>query len=397
MLARPRIARLGSAAAVLATSGLLGLAAGLPIRPVVEAVGRQAPLPTTCTADFACTGRFLFTQPIVVGALLVAGALFGLVAQRLTRAGSPVAAAAGGALALYAGSFGAALAAVELGGWVDTLLAEVIFHGPYPEWLVVALTFGSVTAGVVGGTTLVVGLAVRARGALWRAVLVTGVVALGYVLVGAILDQQPGWTIGLPEERNNHAMPKVTFVSDVVVGSLGAGLALVLLGGGAPARGASAARGTRSVGARGARRPGLAAYVERHLGRGSSTMLRNWLLRSFGAGTFGGFWRYWNPVYGYVLSYYAYRPLRAVLPRPLAVWLTFVACGFLLHDLVGWLLARQARAPEMTVLFALFGAAVVMSEALRLDLSTRPLPMRVLANCGWLFGAWALTRLILGA
>ena len=94
MLARPQIARLGSAAAVLATSGLLGLAAGLPIRPVVEAVGRQAPLPTTCTGDFACTGRFLFTQPLVVGALLGAGALFGLVAQRLTRRGSSVAAAA---------------------------------------------------------------------------------------------------------------------------------------------------------------------------------------------------------------------------------------------------------------------------------------------------------------
>src|SRR5919202_5383142 len=90
MLARPRIARLGSAATVLATSGLLGLAAGLPIRPVVEAVDRQVPLPTTCTGDFACTRRFLFTQPIVVGALLVAGALFGLVAQRLTRAGSLV-------------------------------------------------------------------------------------------------------------------------------------------------------------------------------------------------------------------------------------------------------------------------------------------------------------------
>ena len=102
-------------------------------------------------------------------------------------------------------------------------------------------------------------------------------------------------------------------------------------------------------------------------------------------------------MYGYVLFYYAYRPLRSVLPRPLAVWLTFVACGFVLHDLVGWLLARHARAPEMTVLFALFGAAVVLGEALHLDLSSRPLAIRGLANCGWLFGGWALMRLMLGS
>jgi hypothetical protein len=260
----------------------------------------------------------------------------------------------------------------------------------------VALTFGAVTAGVAGVTTLVVGLVVHARGALWRALLVGGVVALVYVLVGAMLDQQPGWTIGLPEQRNNHAMPKVTFVSDLTAGSLGAALALILLGRGAPAPGATTTRGSTSAGERVPRRPGLTAYVEHRLGRGSRTMLRNWLRRSFGAATFGDFWRYWNPVYGYMLLYFAYRPLRAVVPRPLAVWLTFLACGFVLHDLVGWLLARQARPPEMTVLFALFGAAVVLTEALRLDLSRHPLPIRVLANCGWLCGGWALTRLILG-
>src|SRR5919199_2587557 len=219
MLARPRIARLVSAVAVLATSGLLGLAAGLPMSLVAHTDRWQVRLPTTCGGDFACAATFLFTQPLVIGALLAGGALFGLVAQRLARAGSPVAAAVGGALALYLGSFGAALAAVELGMWVDALLAEVVFHGHYPEWLVVALTFGPVTAGVGGGTTLVVGFAVRARGVLWRALLVTGVVALVYLLIGVVLDQQPGWMIGLPEPRNNHAMPKVTFFSDVVVGS----------------------------------------------------------------------------------------------------------------------------------------------------------------------------------
>ena len=142
-------------------------------------------------------------------------------------------------------------------------------------------------------------------------------------------------------------------------------------------------------------RPTLAAYVERRLGRGSTTMLRNWVLRSFGAGTFAEFWRYWNPVYGYVLTYYVYRPLRSVLPRPVAVWLTFLACGFFLHDLVGWLLARQVRAPEMSVLFLLFGAGVVHAEALRLDVSAQPLAVRVLANTTFLLAAWGIAHLIL--
>ena len=77
-------------------------------------------------------------------------------------------------------------------------------------------------------------------------------------------------------------------------------------------------------------------------------MLRNWLVRSFGAGTFGSFWEYWNPVYGYFLAYYVYRPLRTIMPRWVAVWLTFAACGFFLHDLLGWVVARQVRVPEMS-------------------------------------------------
>jgi hypothetical protein len=139
----------------------------------------------------------------------------------------------------------------------------------------------------------------------------------------------------------------------------------------------------------------LGEYVERRLGRGSAAMLRNWALRSFGAATLGEFWQYWNPVYGYVLAYYVYRPLRRTLPRAWAVWLTFVACGFGLHDLVGWALARQVRIPEMTLLFVLFGAEVIVAERLHLDLSGRPLLVRVVANCAWLLGAFGVVRLLL--
>ena len=94
------------------------------------------------------------------------------------------------------------------------------------------------------------------------------------------------------------------------------------------------------------RRPGLGEYIERRLGRGATTQLRNLLVRPLGAASFSQFWRYWNPVYGYFLSYYAYRPLRRVFPRPVAVLLTFVGCGFVLHDLVGWAVAGHARFPR---------------------------------------------------
>src|SRR5437763_2985091 len=114
------------------------------------------------------------------------------------------------------------------------------------------------------------------------------------------------------------------------------------------------------------RRPTLRKYVERRLGRGSWTQTRNVFAKPFGARSFAEFWRYWNPVYGYFLYYYSYRPLRRVLPRPAAAWTTFLLCGFLLHDLVGWLATRTMRFPEMTLLFALFGAGVVASEAPRL-------------------------------
>jgi hypothetical protein len=143
------------------------------------------------------------------------------------------------------------------------------------------------------------------------------------------------------------------------------------------------------------RRPGLGEYLERRLGRGSAAMLRNWALRSFGAATLGEFWQYWNPVYGYVLAYFVYCPLRRKLPRAWAVWLTFVACGFGLHDLVGWVLARQMRIPEMTLLFVLFGAEVIVTEHLHLDLSGQALFVRVVANCAWLLGAFGLVRLLL--
>ena len=76
--------------------------------------------------------------------------------------------------------------------------------------------------------------------------------------------------------------------------------------------------------------PTLKRFIEFHLGKHTNeiTMLKEMLVRSFGAGSFHEFWGYWNPVYGYYLYYKCYQPLKRYFPRYLCVILTFAASGF---------------------------------------------------------------------
>ncbi len=59
-----------------------------------------------------------------------------------------------------------------------------------------------------------------------------------------------------------------------------------------------------------ARKPGVRRYLEYKLGReGGRKAWFNFFIKPFGAASFAQFWRLWNPLYGYFLYYYAYRPL----------------------------------------------------------------------------------------
>ncbi len=88
--------------------------------------------------------------------------------------------------------------------------------------------------------------------------------------------------------------------------------------------------------------PTLRQYLRFRLGtRGGRTAWFNFFIKPFGASSFAEFWRWWNPVYGYFLYYYSYRPMSRVMPRPIASFLTFVLCGFL-HDLPAWVFTREA-------------------------------------------------------
>lgn len=126
-------------------------------------------------------------------------------------------------------------------------------------------------------------------------------------------------------------------------------------------------------------------YLEFRLGRrGGRRAWFNFFIRPFGARSFSEFWRLWNPVYGYFLTYYAYRPLTRILPRPAAMLLTFVLAGFVLHDLPAWLATRRVLPPGATVAFVLFGVGAVASDRVGMDLGSWPVWTRALVNVAYL-------------
>jgi hypothetical protein len=87
------------------------------------------------------------------------------------------------------------------------------------------------------------------------------------------------------------------------------------------------------------------------------------------------------------------------MPRPIAVYLTFLASGFLLHDLPFNLSADLYRGrlefPAVTLLFAVFGALALLSEALGLDLSRFPPWVRAASNLGGLTAGYGLRQVLL--
>jgi MBOAT, membrane-bound O-acyltransferase family len=131
----------------------------------------------------------------------------------------------------------------------------------------------------------------------------------------------------------------------------------------------------------------LAQYLRFRLGtEGGKTAWFNFFIRPFGASSFAQFWRLWNPVYGYFLYYYSYRPLARVMPRSGAMLSTFIACGFFLHDLPAWVFSRRILPPGATIAFFMFGVGAVASDRFKMDLSRQPVPVRAAINLIYLAG-----------
>jgi D-alanyl-lipoteichoic acid acyltransferase DltB (MBOAT superfamily) len=139
-------------------------------------------------------------------------------------------------------------------------------------------------------------------------------------------------------------------------------------------------KGSSTHGHQQRRRMTLAQYIRRRNGLpvGSSGSLRNMFHRSLGAGSFAGFWQYWNPIWGYGLSRYVYSPLKRVLPSTASLIMTFVVCGAL-HDLV-IMAVRGSVTFLFTPWFSLLGVGVVFGRAAGLDFSNRPWLVRACIN-----------------
>lgn len=84
------------------------------------------------------------------------------------------------------------------------------------------------------------------------------------------------------------------------------------------------------------------------------------LARSFGAGSFAGFWRHWNPIWGYGLGRYVFAPAQRVIPPWLALIATFLVSG-LIHDAVVMLLRREP-AFVFTIWFAISALGIIASD-----------------------------------
>jgi hypothetical protein len=102
-------------------------------------------------------------------------------------------------------------------------------------------------------------------------------------------------------------------------------------------------------------------------------LLHRLFIRPFLAPSFPVFWRDWNPAYRYFMALYLYRPLRRWCSRRLAVFLTFIGGGLLVHDLpffagYHWFRGEFAL-PTGAILFSTIGLLTLLNERIGLDLS----------------------------
>jgi hypothetical protein len=124
----------------------------------------------------------------------------------------------------------------------------------------------------------------------------------------------------------------------------------------------------------------LADYVKKRNGvpLGASESLRNMLSRSLGAETFAIFWQFWNPIWGYYLGKFIFKPLKGILPQALALIITFAVSGFI-HDLAIMLLKKKFTL-LLTPWFLFMGLVVVLGELIGINYSKFPWIIRALIN-----------------
>jgi hypothetical protein len=102
------------------------------------------------------------------------------------------------------------------------------------------------------------------------------------------------------------------------------------------------------------------------------------LNRSLGAGKFSIFWQYWNPIWGYYLGKYIFKPLKFIFPSTLSLIITFAFCGFI-HDLAIMLL-KWKFALLLTPWFLFMGLSAILGDYAKIDYARFPWIARAVIN-----------------
>lgn len=135
----------------------------------------------------------------------------------------------------------------------------------------------------------------------------------------------------------------------------------------------------------------LADYVRRRNGvpLGGSGALRKMLKRSLGAPSIAGFWQYWNPIFGYYLGKFIFRPSRAAgLPDWLATLLTFSVSGAV-HDIAASMITRQLVF-VCTPWFWFMGIGLLVSRSLGMNMKGWPPVARAASHLTYIGGCAVL-------
>ena len=135
----------------------------------------------------------------------------------------------------------------------------------------------------------------------------------------------------------------------------------------------------------------LTEYIKKRNGVsiGSSKSLRNNLYRSLGAKNFSTFWNYWNPIFGYYLGKFVFKPFKIIFPVAISLMLTFIICG-LIHDAVTTIF-RGKISFFFTIWFSIMGFVVLITKYLKHNYSKKIWIIRSLINLSIIIISFLLT------
>jgi hypothetical protein len=124
----------------------------------------------------------------------------------------------------------------------------------------------------------------------------------------------------------------------------------------------------------------LTDYIKKRNGVsiGSSKSLRNNLYRSLGSKNFSTFWNYWNPIFGYYLGKFIFKPMKKIFPVTFSLLITFFICG-LIHDTVTTIF-RGEISFFFSIWFLFMGLAVLITRTLKHNFSNQVWIARAFIN-----------------